>query len=239
MNILKLFPDNKVIVLPQSIYYEPTDSGNLKKKNAIRNYHKHPNLYFIAREQNTYNLLKNELMAGKDGCFALTPDIALYLKYESLGNRNKILWCLRHDGEKNNNSNVIVKHIKYLLDKHEFSHEYTDTYVNYSIPIENEEKEVCLKLQEFSKARLVITDRLHGMIYAAISGTPVIAMDNSTGKVGNIYGLWLQSIPHIRYVCDKQSAGLAVYDLLNIQDNQYNQAEFVPKYKPIINAINA
>jgi pyruvyl transferase EpsI len=55
------------------------------------------------------------------------------------------------------------------------------------------------KLDEFAKSKLVITDRLHGMIFSAITGTPCIVFANSNGKVEAEYQ-WIQSLPYIRFV---------------------------------------
>ena len=57
------------------------------------------------------------------------------------------------------------------------------------------------KWEEFKHARLVITDRLHGMIFSAITGTPCVALNNSNGKVGFEYE-WLKNLPYIGFVDD-------------------------------------
>ncbi len=41
-------------------------------------------------------------------------------------------------------------------------------------------EELNSKFAEFLSSGLVITDRLHGMIFAAITGTPCIALDNKS-----------------------------------------------------------
>ena len=55
------------------------------------------------------------------------------------------------------------------------------------------------KLTEFASASLVITDRLHGLIFSAITNTPCIAFDNLSGKVHGIYH-WIEDIPTIRLI---------------------------------------
>ena len=42
-------------------------------------------------------------------------------------------------------------------------------------------------IKQFSKSKLVVTDRLHGMILSVITGTNCIAFDNSSGKVSGVY----------------------------------------------------
>jgi pyruvyl transferase EpsI len=56
------------------------------------------------------------------------------------------------------------------------------------------------KWQEFAASRLVITDRLHAMIFAVITGTACIAVDNKSKKVSGVYE-WLQDVPYVHY-CD-------------------------------------
>lgn len=46
---------------------------------------------------------------------------------------------------------------------------------------------------------MVITDRLHGMIFAAITGTPCIAFDNISKKVSGVYK-WIESLEYIKVV---------------------------------------
>lgn len=52
------------------------------------------------------------------------------------------------------------------------------------------------KLKEFSNSQIVVTDRLHGMIFAALTGTPCIALNNSDRKVEGVYA-WLSDLPFI------------------------------------------
>ena len=41
------------------------------------------------------------------------------------------------------------------------------------------------------------------MIFAAITGTPCIAFNNSTGKVAGVYS-WIQNYCHIQFVSEKE-----------------------------------
>ena len=57
-------------------------------------------------------------------------------------------------------------------------------------PFEKEELNKLLTL--FKTSKIVITDRLHGMILSAITNTPCIAINNSNGKVAGVYEKWLK-----------------------------------------------
>lgn len=59
--------------------------------------------------------------------------------------------------------------------------------------------QACLDI--IAKSSLMVTDRLHGVIFAAITGTPCIAISNNNHKILGIYQ-WLQAYQWIRYCQD-------------------------------------
>lgn len=46
-----------------------------------------------------------------------------------------------------------------------------------------------------SRGEVVVTDRLHAMVLAALCGIPVVALDNSNGKVGAVHRDYLHTLP--------------------------------------------
>lgn len=239
LEILRRFPNNKIIVLPQTIYYEDNEKGKRMLSQAKVGYQKHKNLYVTARDQNSYDILKQSLMLGRESHIALAPDLALYFTYQSANKREGILWCMRKDLEIKEENAAIVQTLKDQVCDTDLQVSYTDTYVNYPIPLSMEVVEVQKKLEQFSHAKLVITDRLHGMIYAVITGTPVIAMDNISGKVGQVYRQWISHIPYVRFVNSVIDADSAVSSLLKKKDYIYDNASIRKQYQPIIDFINA
>lgn len=57
------------------------------------------------------------------------------------------------------------------------------------------------KFAQFSSAKLVITDRLHGMIFCAITGTPCIVVDSKSPKLRGCYE-WIKHLDYIRFADD-------------------------------------
>ena len=51
-------------------------------------------------------------------------------------------------------------------------------------------------MSEFASCKLVITDRLHGMIFSAITGTKCFALDNLSKKVSGGYE-WVKDLGYI------------------------------------------
>ena len=237
--ILRKFPNNKVIVLPQTIYYEDTSKGRMMLSKAVKQYAKHKHLYVIARDKKSYDLLAETLMKDRKEHIAFTPDLALYLKFCNSHKGEGVLWCLRNDNEVNVCNKRIILQLQKDVSSFGLKERYTDTYVNYPISISMEETEVKKKIEEISKAKIVITDRLHGMIYSVITGTPVIVMDNISGKVKQVYDQWIKHIPYIRFIDNLQNSKTYIEELLKINKTDYLKEGVISKYKPIIDFINA
>ena len=73
-----------------------------------------------------------------------------------------------------------------------------DVEKNGDILLERREEVIIEKLNEFRRYKLVITDRLHGMILSVISGTPWLARDNSSKKVSGVYEL-ISDLPLVKF----------------------------------------
>ncbi|XXD09012.1 polysaccharide pyruvyl transferase family protein [Klebsiella sp. R445] len=193
--LLKKLKDSpcKIIQFPVSFYYENVESFR-KIKNI---YNEAKNLTLFVRESKSYNILKEEL----DIPVHHIPDIVLSQDETSVSGRgNDVLIMFRSDMEcllPKDLANSIVdyfsKHNDVLI---------TDNYVeNYVLTFEkNRELLLSKKFEEFRRAKLIITDRLHGMIFAYVTKTPAIVFDNSYGKVKYSYENWLHGSEYIKYL---------------------------------------
>lgn len=56
-------------------------------------------------------------------------------------------------------------------------------------------------LNHISEMELLITDRLHGMIFGFITGTPTIALSNNNPKIRESYK-WIESCPYVSFIAD-------------------------------------
>lgn len=86
-------------------------------------------------------------------------------------------------------------HKKFAEDEIEFA----TTVLAHGVKIRNRNLEVEKKLKEFAEAKLVVTDRLHGMVFAALTGTPCVAVGNCNGKVKGVYE-WIKELPYVVYL---------------------------------------
>lgn len=197
--ILKKFPQNTIISFPQTLDYTP-EVAEKKLKKDKKTYQQHPRLKLAAREEKSCQAYTTFYEKESFLC----PDIVLSWKKElPQVKRSGILLCLRQDKEKN-----IQLPTDFLGElKAQATLTFRDTQLDVShLPLEKGKQEVEDILKEFSKKELVITDRLHGMIFSAITGTPCIALDNQNRKVSGVHKLWLEKrFSQIRVIKEQTS----------------------------------
>ena len=92
------------------------------------------------------------------------------------------------------------------------------------------------KIQEFSNAKLVITDRLHGMIYSAISSTPCIVLGNNHHKIKDSYE-WISYLPYIKYANNIDEAVKLISELLELKDCKYDNTQLIEYYNRLVEVI--
>ena len=79
---------------------------------------------------------------------------------------------------------------------------------------------------------LVVTDRLHGMIFCALEGIPCIALDNSYQKVLGAYK-WLESLDYVQYITNVKE--LSKWIEYPWKDSYiYPYEKYREKFKPLL-----
>ena len=220
-DVVKYFPNNEVIVFPQTAYYKDDEEGKKAFDESFEIYNNHKHLTLCAREEKTYNFFMDTY---KNANILYVPDIVLYLKREERGiNRNGVLLCLRKDPEKNtSNNDIINKTIKELKNKYTIF-DSTDTVVPYSILPKDRNEKFQDKLREFSKYNVIITDRLHGMIFAYLTRTPCIVFGNYNYKVEGVYQ-WIKDCKNIIFVKNEEDLK-NINNFVNIEDDDFKLNE--------------
>ena len=198
--MISLFLNNKIIILPQTIYYNlDTIQGKKILASAKETYKSCDNLHLYLRDKASYEFALNYFPIKKNNIL-LVPDIALYYERKlKIKRKEGILVCLRTDREK-----IIVCDFKkwtraYAM-RHNMSYKETDTVLLGGIPIWKRKIEVRKIIKKYQSAQIVITDRLHGMIFSVISNTRCIVFDNKTNKVRGVYEQWLKKNPNVLFL---------------------------------------
>jgi len=194
--IVERFPDNKIILLPNTLTYNDNDEEAMKQDAEF--YSKQKNVYLLARERTSYEKMQ-QLCYREDEYLGCYPDMVLWGSKKVCKQKvSTALLCMRTDEEKTLSEEGIEK-IKEVLKRRGITFKETSTVLSREIFEMQREELIEEKFMEFSEAAFVVTDRLHGMIFAAIMGVPCIAFNNSTGKVGSVYR-WIKELPYIEYV---------------------------------------
>ncbi|WP_051671498.1 polysaccharide pyruvyl transferase family protein [Oribacterium sp. P6A1] len=182
INILEQFPDNRVVIMPQTIFFEDDQFGHSERYMFEEAVIRHGNVHIFARDVSTYEYLKKSSI--DDSCFELANDMAMALDIKSNAlekNQGKVLICLRKDEESvNYDRTKLIEEIEKIFGNEtvEFS-----TVVEENVFLDDRERYLSDLWSQMSKAELIITDRLHASIFSCLLSIPCFALSNSTGKV--------------------------------------------------------
>ena len=211
--VFSTFTDNKTISFPQSVNFADTEQGQKELALSVEAYGKNPNLTIVARETQSYDYFKehfhNEVIYTADIVLSLQPDRPDFT-------RDGILYVMREDDEKVTSDQLLATltdHLKYLGE----DVEQTDTVVPFKIydgdDLESGNKDVVRlseinwlferKLDQIKSSEVVVTDRLHGMIFCVITQTPCLVFDNSYGKASSSYYNWFEDLKYIQHTTEK------------------------------------
>lgn len=184
---------NRIVLLPSTFYLKDFE------KNIIpySKYYSRDNITIIAREKYSYTILKKYFKSD----LLLTPDIVLSFDINNMMFRkeqNRIGLCLRNDIESKLSS-IEKSKIKDIILQTTNMFMVFDTCINMPVPIEVQYKVLTEFLDEISGYSLVITDKLHAMIFCAITNTPCIAIGNYNYKLKGVFN-WIKLINSIIFV---------------------------------------
>lgn len=233
--IIRQFNKNLIVSMPQTMCFPETKKGRKEKARASKIYENNQNLLLIAREEKSFRDMQ-EAFPKTD--VRLTPDIVMTMDFHlPVQERDGILLCFRSDWEKCL-STEDAKTIEVACRRLSSAVQYTDMYAEESfVPMEKRETVLAAKIAQFKKASLVITDRLHGMVFCAITGTPCIALTNYNHKVEQTYQ-WLKDLPYIRYCRTVEEVLLAMPKMYGCP-GEYSSDFTAPYFEEIAGAIAA
>lgn len=226
LSILNYYPENKIIFLPQTIYYK--DLLNFREDMRVINEHK--NIVFCARDKVTFKIF-NEHKADH-AKLLLLPDMAFCMSADwfdkAKKNTQKRLYIKRIDGElSNNESKLEINSFDRVADWPTYSDPETPEmkkmrfylkwlgrfqrrlpiFVKPMKKIVNNYANQVFREHIVNQAitfingyDIITTTRLHGCILSVLLGKEIILLDNSYGKNSNFYEAWLSEYYSIKLV---------------------------------------
>jgi pyruvyl transferase EpsI len=233
---LKEFPKNKIISFPQTIDFCSNELGKASLSTSFKYYNAHDNFLMFARESISLKMMNDVLTSEALYC----PDIVLSLDESSPElKRSTITCCIRDDDESN-----LSKTQRYeLLNKieTEFTNNvtFTDTHIGISdLSWDKRIQELKKIWAEFKQSKVIVTDRLHGMIFSVITKTPCVVLVNNNHKIKQTYKDWLQNLPHVCLIeeYDVENIIDTIKAMSEIKTIEVMLPELSKKYQPLINA---
>lgn len=200
--IVEDYINNRVIIFPQTLYYIEDEIGRQTASDTKKLFDRHNNLILTVRDYKSFNFAKNNLGFIPNKNLLFCPDMVVYgtLAPQNIDtfDKKKAIVCLRSDIEKKHNT----ESIKSILHEVGYTISETTTVINKLIPMSKRNQIVEEKIHELGRAAVVVTDRLHAMLFSLLAGTPCIAFDNTTGKVFGV-GEYLKSNGMPVFLADK------------------------------------
>jgi len=198
-DVLGRFKDNPLLVFPQTAFYDNTEEGKALFEQTVKLIDNKRKLLFMFRDKKSFELFEGKVAADK---LLLCPDIVTYVddaNVTDIISGNKIGICFRDDKEmvmsKEERESILD-----VIEKAGYSPMEISTISPRNIYAPERNTVLKDKWAEFVSCRMIITDRLHGMIFSAITGTECVAFDNISKKVAGGYE-WLKELEYIHY-CD-------------------------------------
>ncbi len=188
--IVEAFPKQRIISFPQSCEFKNPWAEDYSR----RVYAAHRQLTLCARDSASWERMRK---AFPQTPIILVPDTALLLTPASPPTHIVPVICLRTDRESRLGVNQRAKLIEGLK-KHWPQTVSTDTAAQG--PTENHSVELQALFGVFSQASVVITDRLHGLIFAKIHQKPCVFIEGANDKLRSFVNTWMADAQDVCFV---------------------------------------
>lgn len=250
--VLHDFPQNPVLQLPQSLWFEHDE--NLHRFQDICS--RHQNFHLVVRDNQSLTMAEDMLSAHVH----FWPDLAF-----GLGNierpyqpSQEIVWLSRSDRESAGypeqavdldvefldwvDSETVDQFYSVRAAKHqqrikEFQHQLSGNSGNLSkcssLIAAHYRSLARLRvrrgLEMLSTGKVVISDRLHAHILCLLMGIPHVVLDNSYKKVSSFFKSWTSTSPIARWAASPEAAlreaKLLAAGITDVPDRNWRRAE--------------
>ncbi len=200
IGILSSCSPAKLVMFPETVTYTELDYERVFMRND-RSVFENANCLYMLRDHRSFEFFEKNLAKTKH---VLVPDIVFSLKnsrsHKATNNRS-IGLIFRSDKEKIQSDSDITA-LENRLESNGYNIVRLSTISNRGfISSEQRKKELSRLFSKIKKLDLVITDRLHGMIFSYINNVKCYALNNVNGKVKGSHE-WLNHNPNY-LVADK------------------------------------
>jgi len=176
--VVSSFTNNKIVILPQTIYFLDPNGKELKESQKV--YHNHKNLILFVRGKKSLNYAKKYF---PNVYSYIGMDLTTYLKRDYNYERKGILACIRDLNDESGLNKKVYEELLDLLYSLDHNYDKSNNIYKENIKKLNKNNIVENELKFFAKHEVVITDRLHGLIFSIITKTPCIVLSSYNKKI--------------------------------------------------------
>lgn len=227
-DVIRNWPVNTKIIFPQTIFFKNfgADADIFNQCKELFTYKN--NVTLFTREKTSFEFAQKHFNCDS----FLAPDIVLSMNLQApIPRKRQVLLCFRSDEEKSV-SQEITEQIELFLQEKSISIQKTDLQLDYWVEKINRKTEIAKKISLWQESCLVITDRLHGMVFAAITGTPCIVFSNYNHKVRGTYE-WIKYLPYICYAKSIEDVQCYFSELLAMENCKFDNTPLLSYYEEI------
>lgn len=170
------FPNNHIVILPQTIYFD--DDAEASASAEI--YTRHKNLQLFTRGKESLSFAQNNFPQIPS---ASALDMALILQRDYCLKRQGILLCIRDLTDESGLTKEEYLRVIQTVANCDPSFEKTNNLYTGDIPRKDREFVVYEELKRFARHRVVVTDRLHGLIFSIVTQTPCVVISAFNQKI--------------------------------------------------------
>ena len=234
--IISRFPNNAVMVFPQTIFFSNNEFGKKQLELSKKIYNRHKRLILVAREKISYEIMKYNFSNCE---IVLCPDMAfsLNVNLNRECDRKYIGICLRNDGESILSEKERDAIISLSKKKSDCPVKIIRTCLDSGMRSEDREKALSELFEEMESCVFIITDRLHGMVFSAITATPCISMQSKSHKISGTKE-WLSSMEYIQSsTADENEMAATLENITSANVSAYNSNLFHEYYEKLSETI--
>lgn len=228
---------NNLMIFPQTFYYDTTTQFGRELLEQSCKLYQSKKIQVFVREKSSFEFLSEEFQNVE---VSLVPDIALMIDgtgySKAVEERDGLFLCLRNDSERTLTNEkldiILTKSEQYFGsnitegDTHRYNDDVDDDTFKYVEPL----------LETIGTKRMMVTDRLHGMIFAAITNTPCIVITSKSPKVKGVYQ-WIKHLPYIKLVEDLEDLDNAFEAVLAVENPHFDNSNLQQEFEKMANSI--
>lgn len=192
--VVQDFPMNQIVILPQTICFSDTERGKQELKISEEIYNAHNNLKLLTRGKQSLTFAQNHF---KNVRCVNALDMALTIQFITNQTRDGILLCLRdlddESGFQAEEYQSIIAAIKHADEHYEKTANIYRDNRESKIDMSIRKRVVYEELRKFAAREVIVTDRLHGLIFSIITKTPCVLLSSFNQKIPEFYEFFKDS----------------------------------------------